>query len=80
MTTAIVDDIIACRGVKGNKMKDVDDFTNCSSGSGTVGTVVKGDILDKLTTDSEYFLLKTKVSVGDAKKNNIQYNFSRHCW
>ena len=66
MTTAIVDDIIACRGTKGNKLKDVDDFANCSSGSGTVGTIVTNR--DKLGAESNYFLLKTKVSVGDAKK------------
>jgi len=66
MTTAIVDDIIACRGVKGNKLKDADDFANCSSGSGTVGTIVTNR--DNLGAESNYFLLKTKVSVGDAKK------------
>ena len=66
MTTAIVDDIIACRGVKGNKMKDVSDFTDCSSGSGTVGKTVTDTT--HLDVTSEYFLLKTKVSVGDAKK------------
>jgi general secretion pathway protein K len=71
MTTAIVEDIIACRGVKGNEMKDVDDFTDCSSG--TVGKIVTDTT--HLRATSEYFLLKTTVSVGDAKKTTYSIIF-----
>ncbi len=64
MTTALVDDIIACRGAAGSEMKDITDFIGCS----TVGAALTADEQKQLATTSEYFLLKTKTTVGDAKK------------
>jgi hypothetical protein len=45
-------------------MKDITDFIGCS----TVGAVLTADEQKQLATTSEYFLLKTKTTVGDAKK------------
>ncbi len=72
MTTALVDDIIACRGASGNEMTDIANFTDCS----TVGTALSTPAeLDQLGFTSEYFLLKTKISIGDAKKTTYSIIF-----
>lgn len=64
MTTAIADDVIACRGKKGAEFTNIDDFTSCSN----VSTIIKVTDRGQLTFTSDYFLLKTKVSIGGAKK------------
>lgn len=71
MTTALVNDIIACRGASGNEMTGIADFTGCS----TVGTVLIAADLNQLGFTSEYFLLKTKISIGDAKKTTYSIIF-----
>ena len=72
MTPALVDDIIACRGATGNEMTDIAHFTDCS----TVGTALSTPAeLDQLGFTSEYFLLKTKISIGDAKKTTYSIIF-----
>ena len=64
MTAAIADDIIACRGSSGAEFTNITDFTSCS----TVNTIITAADRGQLVFSSDYFLLKTKVSLGDAKK------------
>lgn len=66
MTPAIADDIITCRGPapNGAEFTNITDFTRCS----TVDTTIKAADRGQLTFSSDYFLLKTKVTLGDAKK------------
>ena len=66
MTAAIADDIIACRGPapNGAEFTNITDFTRCSN----VDTIITATDRGQLTFSSDYFLLKTKVSLGDAKK------------
>ena len=66
MTATIADAIIACRGPEptGAEFTNITDFIGCS----TVNTVITGADRGQLTFSSDYFLLKTKVSLGDAKK------------
>ena len=64
MTPAIADDIIACRGTNGAEFTNITDFTGCS----TVNTIITAADRGQLAFSSDYFLLKTKVSLGDAKK------------
>ena len=71
MTPALVDDIIACRGATGNEMTDIADFTGCS----TIGAALTEDEQKQLAFTSEYFLLKTKISIGDAKKTTYSIIF-----
>ncbi len=66
MTAAIADAIIACRGPapNGAEFTNFNDLTRCTN----VDTIIKAADRDQLAYSSEYFLLKTKVSLGDAKK------------
>ncbi|NOR42782.1 MAG: type II secretion system minor pseudopilin GspK [Gammaproteobacteria bacterium] len=64
MTTAIAEDIISCRGENGAEFTNIEDFTSCSN----VGTIIRETDRDQLAFTSDYFLLKTKVNIGDAKK------------
>lgn len=66
MTPAIADDIIACRGSKPNgaEFTNITDFTRCSNVDAIITAADRG----QLTFSSDYFLLKTKVNLGDAKK------------
>jgi general secretion pathway protein K len=64
MTTTIADDIIECRGKNGTEFTKIEDFTSC----GNVSTIIKETDLEQLAFSSDYFLLKTQVQIGDAKK------------
>lgn len=66
MTATIADDIITCRGPapNGAEFTNINDFFSCSNVGATITAADRG----QLNTISEYFLLKTKVSLGDAKK------------
>ena len=71
MTTAIAEDIISCRGKSGAEFTNIEEFTSCSS----VGTIIKETDRDQLAFTSDYFLLKTKVNIGDAKKTTYSIIF-----
>lgn len=64
MTAAIAGDIIDCRGPNGAEFTNIADFTRCSN----VDAIITKDDRKQLAFSSDYFLLKTKVSLGDAKK------------
>lgn len=67
MTATIADAIIACRGPapNGAEFTNITDFFSCSN---DVNTAITAADRGQLTVSSDYFLLKTKVSLGDAKK------------
>jgi general secretion pathway protein K len=71
MTTTIADDIIACRGKNGAEFTKIEDFTSC----GNVSTIIKETDLEQLAFSSDYFLLKTQVQIGDAKKTTYSIIF-----
>lgn len=72
MTPAIADAIIACRGPNRAAFTDIANFISCDSSLNTIITPADRGQLD---VTSDYFLLKTKVSLGDAKKTTYSIIF-----
>lgn len=64
MTEDIANAIISCRTGENAEFTNITDFTSCS----TVNTIITAANRGQLDVSSDYFLLKTKVSLGDAKK------------
>ena len=65
MTETLAKKIIDCRRTGSDNFLKFDDLSNCDS---SINTIITAADRGLLVYDSEYFLLKTKVSVGDAKK------------
>ncbi len=65
MTEAIADNIIACRQTGTANFIEFADLVSCDS---NINTIITAADRGQLGYDSDYFLLKTKISIGDAKK------------